>query len=198
MTDGSRRRARAASRRGPLGRLVDAVWLLLAIAGGVAVLGLLVTVVVNLLLRELAGTGIEGANDMVASWFMVTVAFTGIAIAQRHDGRIQVDFLVDALPPRMRRVVDIVVLVAVGAVGLMFAWGGLREALHQMDVGEYAAIGHRLIWPFRFVVPVGFAAFALACLLSVVESVRNVPSAAADHTVGSGPVHEARQEGMQR
>jgi len=161
---------------GPLARLTRLVWLLYSVAGGAALVALLLTVVLDVVLRFASGSGIEGANDMVSSWWMVTIAFTGIALAQRANGRIQVDFLVDALPARTRLVVDVVVLLVVAGFALALAWGGWVEALEQKEAGEYAAIGHRLIWPFRFVVPLGFAGFAFACFLSIVELVRRGPT----------------------
>ncbi len=61
---------------------------------------------------------------------------TGIALAQKYDGRIQVDFLMDTVPGRLRQVVDVVVVLAVAVVGALFAWYGWQEALEQMEVGE--------------------------------------------------------------
>ncbi|WP_435741974.1 TRAP transporter small permease [Nocardioides sp. SYSU DS0663] len=159
-----------------LGRALDAVWTFYAVLGGVGVVALLGVVVVDVLLRYLASSGITGANDMVASWFMVTIAFAGVALAQRAGGRIQVDFVADAVPGRLRQVVDVLVLLAVAGVGVLFAWFGWEEALSKTASGEYAPIGNRPLWPFRFLVPLGFAGFALACLLSAVEVVRRGPS----------------------
>ncbi len=161
--------------RGVVRRLTDALWLLYAVVGGLAVIALLVTVVADVLLRYLFSSGIAGANDVVSSWFMTTVAFTGIALAQRTGGRIQVDFVLDAVPGRLRRVTDVVVLLAVAALGALFAWFGWQEALDQMEAGEYAPIGDRPLWPFRFLVPVGFAGFTLACLMSAADTARHGP-----------------------
>lgn len=160
----------------PLGRVLDAVWTFYAVVGGLGVVALLGVVVVDVLLRYLASSGIAGANDMVASWFMVTIAFAGVALAQRAGGRIQVDFVADAVPGRLRQVVDALVLLAVAVAGALFAWFGWEEALTQMAAGEYAPIGNRPLWPFRFLVPLGFAGFTLACLLSALEVVRRGPS----------------------
>lgn len=164
-----------ARRRGALGRLAAGLWLLYTVVGGLAVTALLVTVVADVLLRYLFNSGIAGANDIVSSWFMTTVAFTGIALAQRTGGRIQVDFVMDAVPGRLRQLSDVVVLLAVAALGALFAWYGWTEALDQMEAGEYAPIGDRPLWPFRFLVPIGFAGFTLACLLSAADTVRRGP-----------------------
>lgn len=162
--------------RGLVPALNRVLWTVIAVLGGLSVVALLGTVVVDVLLRFLQGSSIMGANDMVASWWMVSIAFFGIALAQRFDGRIQVDFLVDALPPAMRRVVDVLVLLVVAAIGAVLCWGGLLEALEQMEAGEYAAVGHRPIWPARFVVPLGFAAFTLACIQSIVQLLARPPA----------------------
>ena len=159
-----------------VGRVADALWKGYAVLGGLGVLTLLVVVVIDVSLRYLANSGIPGGNDLVSSWFMTTIAFAGIALAQAKDGRIQVDFLMDATPGRLRQVVDVLVLLAVGAVGALFAWYGWQEAMDQMEAGEYTPIGERPIWPFRFLVPLGFAGFTLACLLSAIEVVRRGPS----------------------
>lgn len=157
-------------------RAADALWTLYAVLGGLAVLALLGVVLVDVALRYIASSGVKGANDMVASWFMTAIAFTGIALAQKYDGRIQVDFLMDTVPGRLRQVVDVVVVLAVAVVGALFAWYGWQEALEQMEAGEYAPIGHLPIWPFRFLVPLGFAGFTVACVLTAVDLVRGGPT----------------------
>ncbi|WP_114423561.1 TRAP transporter small permease [Nocardioides houyundeii] len=164
------------ARRTRLGRSADALWTGYAVLGGVGLMALLVVVVLDVVLRTVVGAGITGSNDLVASWFMTTIAFTGIALAQRTGGRIQVDFVMDAVPGRLRQAVDALVLVAVAVVGALFAWFGWLEALEQMEAGEYAPIGDLPLWPLRFMVPLGFAGFTLACLLSAIETLRADPS----------------------
>lgn len=154
---------------GPLGAVSRVFWVILTAIGVLSIAGLFVTVIVDVALRYTAGSGIPGGNDMVSSWWMVSIAFVGIALAQHSRGRIQVDFLVDALPPRMRRIVDTVIFALIGVIGLVLVVMTLQEAFHQMSVGEYAPIGHRLIWPFRFMAPLGFLGFSFACVLSIVN-----------------------------
>jgi len=154
---------------GALGAVSRVFWAILTAIGVLSIAGLFFTVIVDVILRYTAGSGIPGGNDMVASWWMVSVAFIGIALAQHSRGRIQVDFLVDALPRRMRRIVDTVVFSLVGIIGVVLMVATFEEALHQMSVGEYAPIGHRLIWPFRFMAPLGFLGFSFACALSIVH-----------------------------
>ncbi|MFV0459672.1 MAG: TRAP transporter small permease [Actinomycetales bacterium] len=160
---------------GGLSRVTGILWTAYAVIGGIGVLALLGTVVADVLLRYFAGAGIRGGSDLVSSWFMTTIAFTGIALMQRRGGLIQVDFIADAMPGRIRQVVDVLALLVTALVALLFAWFGLEQAIDQMEAGEYAPIGNRPIWPFRFMVPLGFAGFALACLLSVVDVVRRGP-----------------------
>ncbi len=158
-----------------LGRVTQALWTFYAVLGGIGLLALLVVVVLDVVLRYTRGAGIPGSNDLVAAWFMTTIAFAGIALSQRTNGGIQVDFVVDAASGRLRRALDVLVLVAVAVVGALFAWFGWLEALEQMEAGEYAPIGDRPLWPFRFLVPIGFAGFTLACLLQAVETARSDP-----------------------
>ncbi|WP_127817921.1 TRAP transporter small permease [Microbacterium sp. CPCC 204701] len=154
---------------GVLGSVSRVFWVILTAIGVLSVAGLFFTVIVDVVLRYTAGSGIPGGNDMVSSWWMVSIAFVGIALAQHSRGRIQVDFLVDALPPRMRRIVDTAIFTVVCVIGLVLVVATFQEALHQMDVGEYAPIGHRPIWPFRFMAPLGFLGFSFACVLSIVS-----------------------------
>lgn len=154
---------------GVLGSVSRVFWVILTAIGILSVAGLFFTVIVDVVLRYTAGSSIPGGNDMVSSWWMVSIAFVGIALAQHSRGRIQVDFLVDALPPRMRRIVDTAIFTVVCVIGLVLVVATFQEALHQMSVGEYAPIGHRLIWPFRFMAPLGFLGFSLACVLSIVN-----------------------------
>lgn len=157
---------------GALGMISKVVWGVLFVVGGVGLVALFLTTVAEVVLRTFVGSSIPGGTDLVSKWWMVMTVFAGVAIAQHAEGRIQIDFVIDALPIRWRLLVDTVVLVFVGLVGLAFTWLTLQEALHQMALGEYAPIGNRPIWPFRFVLPVGFFAFSFACALSIVHLYR--------------------------
>jgi len=157
---------------GPLGAISKVVWGVLFAVGAVGLVALFLTTVTEVVLRTFGGSSIPGGTDLVSKWWMVMTVFAGIAIAQHAEGRIQIDFVIDALPIRWRIVVDTIVLVFVALVGLAFTWLTLQEALHQMSVGEYAPIGNRPIWPFRFALPIGFFAFSFACVLSIVHLYR--------------------------
>jgi TRAP-type C4-dicarboxylate transport system permease small subunit len=169
---------------GVLGLISRVFWRILLFIGVASVGGLFMTVIIDVSLRYLAGSGIPGANDMVASWWMVSIVFMGIALAQHSEGRIQVDFLVDALPIRLRRIVDTIIFVLIAAIGLLLVVTTFTEAMHQMSIGEYAPIGHRLIWPFRFMAPLGFLGFSFACILSIVNIWQRAGRAATVTTTG--------------
>ncbi|MDR7303918.1 TRAP transporter small permease [Haloactinomyces albus] len=139
-------------------------WGFVTVLAGTAVILLLLTVVLNVALRYLAGAGIQAANAMVTNWWMAPIAILGLAMAQREGSQIRVDFVIDSLPPAMKRLIEPVVLAVVAGFGLLLAYMGLQEALVQMELGEYTTVGSLPIWPVRFAVPLGFFALAVAAV----------------------------------
>jgi len=147
---------------------------LLSNLGGIAVLLILITVVADVAVRQLAGSGILGADTMVSDWWMVAVAMLGIVAAERSGAQIVVDILGDRVSTTTARRIAVFAGTVVALFAAVVAVVSFGEALVQMRLGEYAAVGALPIWPARFLIPLGFAGLAVVAGARVVRIVRTV------------------------
>lgn len=147
---------------------------LLSNLGGIAVLLILVTVVADVAVRQVAGSGILSADTMVSDWWMVAVAMLGIVAAERSGAQIVVDILGERVSPTAARRIAVFAGTIVTIFAALVALVSFGEALTQMRLGEYAPVGALPIWPARFLIPLGFAGLAIVAGARVVRIVRKV------------------------
>src|SRR5699024_5462212 len=107
---------------------------------------------------------IAGSIEYVSYWYMVAIAFCGIALAERYGEHIDAPLVFDRLPRSVRKEFTIVARVLTVLLMIAIAWWGWHEALRQYEFREQGGAAGVPIWPGRFLVPLG----ATACALEVV------------------------------
>lgn len=145
---------------------------LLSTLGGLGILLILITVIFDVGARQFLGSGILAADAMISNWWMVAVAMLGIVAAERSGAQIVVDIAGEGVSTRAQRWVTIFSGAVVAAFGLTVAVVSLFEAIAQMQAGEYAAVGSLLIWPARFLIPLGFGGLAFFATRDVIRTIR--------------------------
>lgn len=150
---------------------------LLSTLGGIAVLLILVTVVIDVAFRMFAGSGILAADTIVSDWWMVAVAMLGIVAAERSRAQIVVDVASDRVSETAARRIAVFASSVVAVFALIVAVVTFFEALSQMQAGEYAAVGQTPIWPARFLIPIGFGGLAVFSATNAVRAIRKVEGA---------------------
>jgi TRAP-type C4-dicarboxylate transport system permease small subunit len=143
--------------------------------GGVGVLLLLVNVLVDVTSRYLLNRPIPGTIEYVSFWYMVAIAFFGLAVAERDDEHIDAPIVFDRLPAVVRRELTVFSKVLFIVVLLAMAWWGLEEATRQYAVRERGGAAGVPVWPTRFFVPVGAVACAAEVAIRLVRSLRGEP-----------------------
>jgi TRAP-type C4-dicarboxylate transport system permease small subunit len=103
-----------------LQRAVDGLVTLSAVAGSVALIVIVATVLVDVAGRYF-GSPLYGAQDIV-QMASVFVVFGGMAFCERRGGHIQVDLLERAFSDRTNRVLLVVGCVAGAVVFALIAW----------------------------------------------------------------------------
>lgn len=123
-----------AAEKGWLRRLLDGLYLGAGyVAGGflVAIFVLMMSLAIG---REI-GFNIPAGDDF-ASWCMAALAFLGLAYTFKAGEIIRVGLIVERLPPRARRVVEIVCLLLGGALVGFFAWHAVQLALWSWRLND--------------------------------------------------------------
>jgi TRAP-type C4-dicarboxylate transport system permease small subunit len=140
---------------------------LIAFIGGAGVLLLLSTILADATLRFAFNQPIPGTVEYVSYWYMVPIAFCGIALAERYGEHVDAPLIFDRLPARLRREFTVVGKVLFLAVLVAMWWWGWEEAVRQYGFGERGAAAGVAIWPTRFLVPIGAAACAFEVLVNL-------------------------------
>ena len=102
-----------------------------ATLGAVALVAVMVTILIDVVGRAL-GSPLYGSQDIV-TMSMVILVFGGMALCDRHGGHIAVDLLEPRFPPRVNRLIDIVVALTGALIFAFIAWAVWDSAkLSQM------------------------------------------------------------------
>ena len=102
-----------------------------ATLGAVALVAVMVTILIDVVGRAL-GSPLYGSQDIV-TMSMVILVFGGMALCDRQGGHIAVDLLEPRFPPRVNRLIDIVVALTGALIFAFIAWAVWDSAkLSQM------------------------------------------------------------------
>lgn len=147
--------------RSALGAAGTGLGLIVQAVGAAGVVAIAVHTTIDVVRRESVGVGVNGTLDFVTNYYMIAIVFMGLMVAQRQREHIEVNVLFDRLPINTRRSVALGgQLLTIGFVLAMANYGFL-EALANMEQGERSGVTGVPIWPSRFLIPVGFLAYAV-------------------------------------
>ena len=143
-------------------RAIDRLALGLALLAAVALVLLALNVFVDVLGRAFLKQPFPGMLEMTAQWWMPTLTLLAFAYTEKRQEHIKVTILLDALPPRMRQLVEGCFGLIATALLVALAWYALAEALESFGYGETTSSRPPVaIWPFKFVAVLGVGALAL-------------------------------------
>lgn len=140
---------------------------------GMCVLAAMVLVTtVNVAARYLANAPIKGAYEIVGL-SLVCLTAAGLGYCQLEKGHIRVSILFSRLPHRGQAILDsLAFLIGLGGISLI-CWYTFLQARRYMFLtrGEVSQILGIHLYPFMFILFVGFVLFALVLLMNLVQSV---------------------------
>ncbi|MDF0599612.1 TRAP transporter small permease [Psychromarinibacter sp. C21-152] len=159
MTD----RSDPPARRAPAAlRLIDGLAGLFAYGAAAALILLAASVFVDVVGRSFFNAPFTGTLEMTANWWMPTLTLFAFAYTERRQEHIKVTILLDALPLRMRQIVEGAFGVLATALLIALTWYTLVDALDSAGYRETTSSRPPVaIWPFKFVAVAGIGLFAL-------------------------------------
>lgn len=144
---------------------------LLAIGGGLILVGLVVMSVVSIVGRKTLGFVVPGDVE-VLQMLAACAAASFFPYCHLRHGDVKVDFFTHRLPLQTLRVIDGIGSLLVGLFGALLAWRTWAGAMSLKEAGETSMI---LAWPTwipqALMVP-GFALLAVAGLYLFVHQLR--------------------------
>lgn len=143
----------------------------LAMLAGIAILGLMLLSVIDIVGRTLAGGGLAGSIGFTEIGLVVVVYF-GMSYAEVTKSHVRTPILTSRLPPRIANVSRLVGLVFVIAfVGASTYYSAVR-ALESIDSGEFRmGLIPMPVWPARAAIPIGLAALGLMYISRMIDIV---------------------------
>lgn len=146
---------------GPSGRVLLAASKVLAIAGGLAFVGLVAMSIVSIVGRKLLSAPVPGDIELLQ---MIASAASAAFFAYCHlnHGDVKVDFFTAAAPPWVNHALDAFGSLLVGLVGAVLTWRVYVGALGTQESGETSAILDIPVWWAQIAMVPGFAMLALA------------------------------------
>lgn len=153
----------AGTRRLPLAvRVIDRLSNLFAILAAAGVVLLVLNVVVDVAGRLLFNSPFPGTIEYTTYWWMPTLALLAFAFTEQRQEHIKVTILLEALPPRMRQIVEGVFGLLATALLVALIYYTWHDAMRSYGFREVTSSSPPVsVWPFRFVAVAGMAMIAL-------------------------------------
>jgi TRAP-type C4-dicarboxylate transport system permease small subunit len=165
-----------------VGRVVEGLARLLAIAGGLILIALAVMAVVSITGRAFAKLGfgpVPGDFELIEAGCGVAV-FAFLPWCQFRRGHVTVDMMAPYLPVRLWAVLAVIGNVAMSAVAAIVTWQLWLGFLDKLAYGETSMILRMPVWWGYAAGSVAALVFVLTCAYTVWRSLNEAISGAGD------------------
>ena len=150
--------------RNLVSRLADRVAFIGALIAGVAVVGVMLAVTIDVVMRNLGGRPIAGVTDRVEVT-LAFVVFLALAYTQLRNEHVAVEAVVNRTGPRTRKFLNVLAFILSLVAVALLAWAATRLAIRQTGIRETRiGIAEVAIWPSRIAAAVGLWMWSLQYL----------------------------------
>ena len=152
-------------------RAIDRLSHLFGILAAVLVIVLVTLMLYDVVLRYAFNAPTIWGNDL-NTWLMGASFVLSIAYAMSTDSHVRVDLLYSARSRPRLRIVDFIGLTFLVLPTLIWVtWGLCDHFLDSYRTGERSGSGgwNPIVWPFKFILFVGFAMFTLQTLAEIIK-----------------------------
>lgn len=151
-------------------KLVDFLAHLLIVLSGMCLILMMIQVTADVLFKYLISSPIPGTAEIVASYYMVAVVFLPLAYVELKGSSIMVELFFRHLSERLQVIFQFFSLI----LGFIFyfvlmiqSWEVAKESFHQQEYIH--GVWKVIIWPSRFIIPLGFGVASIAVFISIVN-----------------------------
>jgi len=140
----------------------------LSYVGAVVLFALMCLTAVDVACRYLFNAPILGVFE-ITEFMVLIVIFSFLASSQSYKSHVAVDLVIELLPKRFQRYIDLVnhaiCLILMGLI----TWMGVTKALELRAVGEASPNLHIPAYPFAFYLVLGCLVMCIELLRSVIQ-----------------------------
>ena len=112
---------------------------------------------------------VPGAFE-ITEYMMVGLVMFSLAYTMAVGGHVRVEVLILRLRPRIQAILASIVGLLGLAIFILAVYGGIQEGIHAWQVGSYSEELRIPQYPFKFMVPLGFLALAIATLVQFLRA----------------------------
>ena len=144
----------------------------LYLIGGIFIIGMMLLIVVNVILRAITGSPISGTYELAS---LCAVLFVGVSIpvCTLADSHIKVDIISQKFKNMPKLVIDIITRVLDCLAGVILTYTAFRLAMRMVQTGESTSTLDVPIWPFRFIWMICAALIVVASVYRIVLAIKN-------------------------
>ncbi|WP_027966390.1 TRAP transporter small permease [Halomonas halocynthiae] len=146
--------------------------LLLLYMAGAALLMMVFIVVGNIIVRQVSSS--FGGTTEVVGWLTAVVVALSLAYSQRAKAHVELDLLVTHFPVRIQTCLISLVALASFLFFSMVAWKLWEYGFNAMQRGSLSQTLRVAIYPFVYLVALGFSAFCLVLFTDFISSLKKV------------------------
>jgi len=152
----------------------------LAIAGGAAMVLMMLQIVADVAMKYVFNDPIDGTTELVAAYYMAATVFLPLAYVAVLGEHLDVTLFTQRLSGLPLKILTLLGLLATAVYLGFISYNGVIEALRRTAEGEAWETAAKLlaVWPSRWFLPVGTGAMALVVLVALVRALRNKASGA--------------------
>ena len=144
-------------------RTNEAMASLLAFVAGLSLVLMMVHVTLDVVLKYFFKLPIPGTAEVVAAYYMIGTVFLPLAYIEVHNRPIVVELFYDRVPQALQGWLDILGTVASLVFYAFLTWQSTKIALLSLESREYIdGLWKVVVWPSRFLIPVGLVAACIA------------------------------------
>ena len=142
---------------------------------GFCIVGVMLLVVLNIILRKIVKQPILGAYELVGYLTALAVSLA-LARCALDKGHIALDFILKKLPVKLRAIVNLFIHLT----GLVFwslcAWSLALYAKDLMDNGVVSTTAQIPLYPFVLLIACGLVILSMVSLVELCANTRNLPA----------------------
>lgn len=153
-------------------RIADKVNAVLAGISGIILFLYMFLVSGNIIGRYLFKTPINGTLE-TGQMVLACVIFFGIAYTQASDSHIRVTVIINSLPPRIQRFIEIYIYAAGTAMMALMAYKALPFAIDSYQMNETNLSVNVPIWPTKFIFFIGWTLMGIRFFLELLKKIFN-------------------------
>jgi TRAP-type C4-dicarboxylate transport system permease small subunit len=149
-----------------MNKVSDTLASALAYIAGLSLVLMMVHVTLDVVLKYFFKLPIPGTAEVVAAYYMIGTVFLPLAYIEVHNRPIVVELFYDRMPPALQAPLDVLGTLLSFAFYAFLTWQSTKIALGSFESREYIdGLWKVVVWPSRFLIPLGLAAACVALLI---------------------------------